>query len=399
MGQIVNTNAQFIAERLTEAGVALNHTVVVGDNAKRLCDAVSLAKSRSDILIFTGGLGPTDDDLTKESVSAVFGKKLVFCEKALEDMKRYFGSSESAVTKNNEKQAYLPEGSIPIENPNGTAPGCIINDGEKTAILLPGPPREMNPMFLNTVLPYLKSLSPLIMKSRVIRMFGIGESRAAYLLDDIIKSQTNPTIAPYAKEGEVTFRITASAEDGEEAERLLGNTAEIIYDRLGEYIYGEGDENSLARVVVENLAVRKLSVATAESCTGGLLGKMITSVPGSSEVYGFGFVTYANEAKEKLLGVKGETLEKFGAVSSETAMEMAFGARERSGADIAVSITGIAGPGGGSEEKPVGLVYIGVCDKNGCEAYKFLQSGDRERVRGKSALCALDIVNRRIIEA
>ena len=212
----------------------------------------------------------------------------------------------------------------------------------------------------------------------------------------MIKNQSNPTSAPYAKEGEVTVRITDSAECEEEAKLLVDEKCSKMYEILGEYIYGEGDENSLANVVVQALREKNLTVATCESCTGGLIGKMITKVSGSSEVYGFGFVTYANEAKMQLVGVKGETLKKYGAVSEETAREMARGARLVSGSDIGVSVTGIAGPGGGSKEKPVGLVYIGVSDKHGCDVFRFVQHGDRERVRNKSALCALDIIRRRI---
>ena len=262
--------------------------------------------------------------------------------------------------------------------------------------MLPGPPREMVPMFNETVLPYLKKKSGMVLKSRVLRLFGIGESRAALMCDSLIKNQTNPTIAPYAKEGEVTFRVTASGESEDEAQRMVDEACEKMYEILGEYIYAEGDDNSMARVVVDTLKKKGLTVATAESCTGGLIGKMITEVSGASEVYGFGFITYANEAKMQLLGVKKETLDTFGAVSEETAREMAEGARRASGSDIAVSVTGIAGPGGGTEEKPVGLVYIGVNDKLGTEVFRFVQHGDRERVRNKSALCALDIILKRI---
>ena len=396
MGQVLNTNEHYIASRLAEAGVALNHSSVVGDNPQRLKELLELAKSRADIIIMTGGLGPTDDDLTKETVSAVFGKKLVFHSECMDKMVSYLKESGKNLTKNNEKQAYLPEGCIVVENNNGTAPGCIIEADEKAAIMLPGPPREMVPMFNETVLPYLKKKSTAVLYSRVLRLFGIGESRAAAMCDDIIKSQTNPTIAPYAKEGEVTFRVTASADSEGEAKLLVDKTCEVMYDRLGDYIYGEGDATSLAEVLVKALKEKSMTVSTAESCTGGLIGKMITEVSGASEVYGFGFVTYANEAKMQLLGVRSETLEKYGAVSEETAKEMAEGARKVSKSDIAVSVTGIAGPTGGTAEKPVGLVYIGVSDKNGTEAFRFLQHGDRERVRNKSALCALDIVRRRI---
>lgn len=396
MGQVLNTNEHFIASHLTQAGMALNHTSVVGDNPERLKELLYLAKSRADIIIMTGGLGPTDDDLTKETVAEAFGKKLVFHPECMDKMIAYLKEAGRNLTKNNEKQAYLPEGSIVIENNNGTAPGCIIEENNNAAIMLPGPPREMEPMFMETVLPYLKSKSGCVLVSRVLRLFGIGESRAAAMCDDIIKNQTNPTIAPYAKEGELTFRITASADCEEEAEKMVDETCKVMYERLGDYIYGEGDENSLSAVVVKALLDKKLTLATAESCTGGLIGKMLTEVPGASSVYGFGFVTYANEAKEQLLGVKKETLETFGAVSEETAREMAEGARKVSGADVAVSVTGIAGPGGGTDEKPVGLVYIGVSDKNGCEAFRFMQFGNRERIRQKSALNALDIVNKRI---
>lgn len=394
MGQIVNTNAQFIAQRLADAGVALNRTVVVGDNKVRLADAAKTAKERCDVTIFTGGLGPTDDDLTKETVAEVFSKNLVLDEKSLDNIRKYMKGSE--MPENNIKQAYLPVGCVILENENGTAPGCIIKEDKKYAVLLPGPPREMKPMFEKGAMPFLKGLSESVLSSRVLRLFGIGESAAAEALDDIIKNQTNPTIAPYAKEGEVTFRITASAESVEEAEKLLEASVNEVYKRLGQYIYAEGDDNSLAKTVVSKLAEKRLTVATAESCTGGTIGKMITDCPGASEVYKFGFVTYANEAKEKLLGVSHETLEKYGAVSEQAAREMAEGARRVSGADIAVSVTGIAGPGGGSEEKPVGLVYIGVCDKKGSEAFRFVHMGDRERVRQKSALSALDIVLKRM---
>ncbi|MBR5535848.1 MAG: competence/damage-inducible protein A [Clostridia bacterium] len=396
MGQVVNTNATYIAQKLCEIGVAVNYSSVVGDNPERLSECVKEALTRCDVLITTGGLGPTDDDLTKEIVSRVMGKELFYHKESMDKMLSYLKEAGKNMTKNNEKQAYLPIGSIILENDNGTAPGCIIEDGGKCAILLPGPPKEMKPM-LEKALGYLREKSGMVMKSRVLRLFGIGESRASALLDDIIKNQTNPTIAPYAKEGEVTFRITASAECEEKASLMVDEMAEKVYAIVGEYIYGEGDDNSMEKVVVDSLNKRHMTLATCESCTGGLIGQLLTKVSGASEVYGFGFVTYANEAKMQLVGVKKETLDAYGAVSEETAREMAEGARRVSGSDIAVSVTGIAGPTGGTEDKPVGLVYIGISDKNGTEAFRFVQSGDRERVRKKSALCALDLVRRRIL--
>lgn len=391
MGQVVNTNASYIAEHLCEVGIAVNYSSVVGDNPERLSECVEKALSRCDIIITTGGLGPTDDDLTKEIVARVMGKELFFHRESMDKMLSYLKEAGKNMTCNNEKQAWLPEGCIVLENNNGTAPGCVIEKDGKYAVLLPGPPKEMKPMF-KMALKYLGGISDVVMHSRVVRVFGIGESRAATMLEDIIKNQTNPTIAPYAKEGEVTFRITASGETEEEAKTLLDEMTKKVYDRIGEYIYGEGDDNSLEKVVVNLLTEKNMTLSTCESCTGGLIGQMITKVPGASEVYKFGFITYSNEAKEKLVGVRGETLEEHTAVSEQTACEMAKGAREKSGADIAVSVTGYAGPAGDN----VGLVYIGVCDENGCEAYRFVQSGDRERIRKKSALCALDIVRRRI---
>ncbi len=390
MGQVVNTNASYIAEKLSAVGIGVLYSSVVGDNPQRLKEAVITALGRCDVLITTGGLGPTDDDLTKEVVSEAMGKKLAFHKESLDKMVEYFRDKGKTISPNNKKQAYLPEGAIVLENTNGTAPGCIIEDGEKCAVLLPGPPKEMK-LMLEAALSHLKRKSGVCMVSRVLRLFGIGESSASMMLDDIIKEQTNPTIAPYAKEGEVTFRITASEKSEEAAEKMVDEMAEKVYDRLGEYIYGEGEDNSMEKVVVKKLSEKKLTLSTAESCTGGLIGQMITKVSGASDVYRFGFITYANEAKQELLGVKKESLEKYTAVSEAVAMEMAQGAREKSGSDIGVSVTGYAGPTG----EAVGLVYIGVCDKNGCEAFRFMQSGDRERIRKKSALCALDIVNKR----
>ncbi len=391
MGQVVNTNAAYISQGVSECGIAVNYSSVVGDNPQRLADAVRVALDRCDILITTGGLGPTDDDLTKEIVSEVMGKELVFHKPSMDKMLAYLKEAGKNMSSNNEKQAYLPKDCIVLENENGTAPGCIIEKNGKYAVLLPGPPKEMKPMFEKAAV-HLRKFSGVIMKSRVLRVFGIGESRAAMLLDDLIKGQTNPTIAPYAKEGEVTFRVTASGEDEAEVDAMLNDMTSKAYDRIGDYIYGEGESNTMAKVVIEALKAKKMTVATCESCTGGLIGQMLTCVSGASQVYRFGFISYSNEAKEALVGVKSETLEKYTAVSENTAREMAEGARAKSGADIAVSVTGYAGPTG----ENVGLVYVGVSDKNGTEAYRFMQSGDRERIRKKSALCALDIVRRRI---
>lgn len=325
MGQIVNTNARFISERLAGLGISVLYQTVVGDNPDRLKGVVLAAKERSDILVFTGGLGPTDDDLTKETIASVFNKTLELHKDSLEIMKRYVAGWDKEMPKNNIKQAYLPKDAVVIPNRNGTAPGCIIEDNAKTAILLPGPPSEMEPMFEQTVVPYLRGKSEYSLYSRVLRIFGIGESAAALKIDDMIKNQTNPTIAPYAKEGEVTFRITAMAKSLDEAEEIMRPAADRLYKEFGDCIYAEGDNASMAQTVVKLLKKKGKTLATAESCTGGMIGKEITSVAGASQVYGFGFVTYANEAKERILGVRHETLLAHGAVSPETAREMAQG--------------------------------------------------------------------------
>ncbi len=399
MGQIVNTNAKFLAERLTGLGISVLHQTVVGDNPRRLRDAAELALSRCDVVVFTGGLGPTDDDLTKETVAELFGAELKLHQPRVDRMRAYIRGWDRSMPENNLKQAYLPaEGDgIILPNDNGTAPGCIFEKGGKTAVLLPGPPREMMPMFLNGAEPHLRKLSGAELYSRVLRIFGIGESAAAEQVDDLIKNQTNPTVAPYAKEGEVTFRITAMANSPEEGERLLAPVAERMYREFGDKIYAEGDGATMAGTVVELLRQKNKTLATAESCTGGMIGSAITSVPGASEVYGFGFITYANEAKEQILGVRRETLAAHGAVSPETAAEMAAGAKRVSGADIAVAVTGIAGPGGGTPEKPVGLVYVGLASERGVRTVKLNLSGDRERVRTRTVLNALDAVRRALL--
>lgn len=398
MGQIVNTDAQFLAEKLTELGISVLHQTVVGDNAARLRAAAEQALGRVDLVIFTGGLGPTADDLTKETVAALMGAELELHQPSLDKMKSYVKGWDRAMPANNLKQAYLPKAGdgIIVPNNNGTAPGCIFEKDGKIAVLLPGPPSEMKPMFCETVAPYLREKSGAALYSRVLRIFGIGESAAAERIDDLIKNQTNPTIAPYAKEGEVTFRLTAMAPTPQAAESLLAPTVERMYREFGDCIYAEGDDATLAGTVVELLRQKHKTLATAESCTGGMIGQAITDIPGASEVYGFGFITYANEAKEKILGVRHETLAAHGAVSPETAAEMAAGAKRVSGADVAVAVTGIAGPGGGTPEKPVGLVYVGVASDKGVRTLKLSLSGNRQRIRRRTVLSALDAVRREI---
>ena len=405
LGDIVNTNARYIAKEIAALGLECYHQSVVGDNPKRLKESLELAFSRADAVIMTGGLGPTYDDLTKETAAEFFGRKMYLHQPSIEWIEGFFKRIGREMTENNRKQAMMPEGATVFDNHNGTAPGLAIKGelkehpewGEKIAILMPGPTREMVPMFKESVEPYLASFSQRVFVSHEVHLFGIGESSAETKLRDVMESMTNPTIAPYAKDGEVLLRVTASAENSEEAEKMITPVYSIIEERLGEYIYGI-DVGSLQNALVKLLSEKHLTVATAESCTGGLIAKRITDVPGASEVFGMGAVCYANEIKTKLLGVSEETLKSFGAVSHQTAKEMAEGARRVSGADIAISTTGIAGPGGGTEEKPVGLVYVGVSTKAGCETFELRlargYSTDRDLIRWIAASNALSLATK-----
>lgn len=363
LGDVVNTNAVHIAKGLASIGVNLYYQTVVGDNPQRLKDSIRLAFGRSDLIVMTGGLGPTYDDLTKETVAEYFGREMEMHQPSYDHLVQIFENfnrgQNRKMTDNNIKQAYMPKGAVIFENKNGTAPGLAVNDGKKTAVLMPGPPREMVPMFDQLVLPYLMRDSKKILVSKNINIFGIGESTVEDMLHETMVSMDNPTIAPYAKTGEMYLRVTASAEDSKKAENMLSPVVDKIQKLLGKYIYGI-DVGNLETAVVRKLKEKKLKLATAESCTGGWVSKLITNVEGSSEVFGCGICAYSNEIKMKVLGVREETLNEFGAVSAETAREMSAGVRRISGADIGISITGIAGPGGGSEQKPVGLVYLGI---------------------------------------
>ena len=396
LGQIVNTNARDLASGLSDCGVIVYYQTVVGDNPGRLKQAIADAYERVDLVILTGGLGPTKDDLTKEIVAEYFGKKLVLDQPSLDRIQGYFDRMGREMNETNKKQAYMPEGCIILENSCGTAPGLIVEEGGKIAILLPGPPKEMNPMFEEKVKPWLSGKTGSTIKSRTLKMTDIGESNMAAEVSDLMEGE-NPTVAPYAKEGESELRITAMAKTEDEADGLIEPVAKEIYARLGEYIYGE-DDTTLVEALVKKLIEKKLTISTAESCTGGLIASEITSVAGSSEIFGSGYVTYANSAKMKMLGVKDKTLADHGAVSENTAKEMAEGARAASGADIAVSVTGIAGPGGGTPEKPVGLVYMALADDKGTIVKKLNLDGSRDKVRARTVKNVLKMVMQRIDE-
>ena len=396
LGDIVNTNAQFLAKELATLGIDVYHQCVIGDNEERVLRAFKEAFDRCDIIITTGGLGPTQDDLTKELGAKYFNKKMILHEPSLEWIKKYLDIKDEEALEANKKQAYFPEGATILPNEKGTAPGAIISENNKTLIILPGPPKEMKSMFNNHVVKYLSDMTGEVIKSKTLRIFGIGESLMAKKINDIIQNSTNPTVAPYAKDYEVTLRVTAKEKNEEKCEALINPKCEEIKSILGEYIYGEG-ETSLDTVVAELLYKKKLSISTAESCTGGMVAATLISYPGISDVFKEGAVTYSNEAKMKRLGVKEETLNNFGAVSEETAREMAEGIAMEAKTDIGISTTGIAGPGGGTEEKPVGLVYIGVCIKGNVIVEKFNFTGDREAVRKKATMNALNILRKELI--
>ena len=397
LGDIVNSNAQYLAQELAALGIDMYYQQVVGDNEKRIVHAFDEAYSRSDIIITTGGLGPTDDDLTKEVAAKYFNKELLPDEKSIEKIKGYFKFRQRKMTENNLKQGLIPEGAIIINNNNGTAPGVIIEENNKIMIILPGPPKEMKPMFEETVKPYLQKKSNSVLVSKMIKILGIGESAVAEEVKDLMDAQTNPTIAPYAKEVGVMLRVTAKAESQEEAFKLISPIEEEIKERLGDNVYATEDiaiEDVVAKLLIE----KKLTISTAESCTGGMIAGTLINYPGISEVFLEGAVTYSNEAKHKRLGVKNETLDKYGAVSEETAREMAIGIANTAGTDVSIVTTGIAGPDGGTLEKPVGLVYIGVYVQGQVIVQKHIFNGNRSRVRLQATITGLDMLRRILIK-
>ena len=394
LGEISNTDGQYISQKLASLGINVFYHTVVGDNPARLEKVLEDAARRSDLVITTGGLGPTYDDLTKELICKVFGRKLVLHEESLARIEAFFADRGKPMTENNVKQAYLPEGCTVFANDWGTAPGCAFEAEGCVVAMLPGPPRECRPMTDLRLVPYLASKGDGVIYSDSIRICGMGESAVEAVLRPIMENAVNPTIAPYCKLGEVELRVTAKAESEEAAKALTAPVVSEIKEILGDVVYGVNIDN-LEQAVVLALKNKGLTLATAESCTGGLVSKRITDVSGSSEVFLGGVVSYANSVKENVLGVKVETLASVGAVSAETAREMARGVCTLTGADIGVSLTGIAGPGGGSEEKPVGLVYMGLCRGENVTVTE-LRIGSRGRtrddIRSQAATTALKAV-------
>ncbi|MBR3836361.1 MAG: competence/damage-inducible protein A [Clostridia bacterium] len=391
LGDILNTDAQFLSQELAKLGFGVMHQCVVGDNHDRLLDTISKAAERSDIIILSGGLGPTPDDITKEVACEFFGKELVMHEDSLTRMTRYFTNKGLDMPESNKKQAMLPADCVVFINNNGTAPGLGMEKDGKHILLLPGPPRELKPMFLESAVPYLRRFSDKVIISHNIRTFGIGESAMSQEVEDLLENE-NPTVAPYAKDGEALLRVTAMADNEEEAEKLCQPVIEKIRVRLSDYIYGI-DYTCIEEAVVELLREKGLKLATAESCTGGLIGKRITNISGASAVFDCGIISYSNEIKHRILGVNEDDLKKYGAVSEQVAKQMAKGVLELSGADVAVSVTGISGPTSDGTNKPVGLSYIALADKENVWV-KELSTGrsDRDYNRFVNASNALNMV-------
>ncbi|NTW71090.1 MAG: competence/damage-inducible protein A [Eubacteriaceae bacterium] len=395
IGDILNTNAQYISKELSSAGISVYYQTTVGDNGDRLMEILKKSIERSDLIILTGGLGPTQDDLTKESVAKLLGLKMELHTESYDKLLSFFNSVSSKMTDNNLKQAYMPEGSHIIPNNNGTAPGVLIEKDEKIFILLPGPPRELIPMFRDFVYPYLLSKSPDKFYSYYYKVSGVGESALEDMLLDIIDNQTNPTIATYAKPDEVLLRVTANAKSEEEAEEFLRKYDVIISERLKDNIYAREDI-SLNQVVADLLIDSGTTLSVAESCTGGLILSRLTEIPGISKCLHSGIVCYSNESKIDYLGVRKETLDTFGAVSRECAEEMLQGLVKRNKTDMAIATTGVAGPDGGTTAKPVGLVYIGIYHNGIYEIEEYHISGGRQRVQMKTAAMSLNLIRKKL---
>ena len=394
LGNTVNTDAQDVSRALSELGINVFFHTVVGDNPKRLKQAVEIAKSRADIIITTGGLGPTYDDLTKQTLAESFGKKLIFNEDVADQIRDFFEKRlHREMTDNNFRQAELPEGCVIFENGVGTAPGCAFEAEGKHVLMLPGPPRECREMLKTCAVPYLKRLSESEIRSHNIHIFGLGESAVEDRLRGLMESLINPTLAPYSKDGEVTLCLTARAGSREEADALMDPVLNEVCETLGSVIYGV-DTISLENTVINLLLESEMTLAAAESCTGGLLSKRLTDIPGASKVFLGGVVSYSTQSKTAVLGVDAGLLEEKGAVCREVALRMADGAREKFGTDIGVGITGIAGPDGDGSGLDPGTVFAALTTKDNSFCRRILLFHDRERIRTSSASNALDMLRR-----
>lgn len=388
IGDTLNTNTHYLSKALTELGIEVGYQVVVGDHEVRLLEAISVAKKRSDIIIFSGGLGPTYDDMTKETVAKALGMPMVLDESALETLKALFKGYGKVMAKSNIKQAYRPSEASMITNNNGTAPGIHILKENTHFILLPGPPRELIPMFEEEVKPILEKLSEEVITSRIFKLVGIGESDLVSIIGHIMDHSINPRIAPYASLGLVNIRLTAKTSRADEGAILIQKTTDELMPYIKPYCFTY-EKQLFEEVIIEILKEQKSTIAVAESCTGGLLSSRLINVSGASSVYKNGFITYANEAKVKWLEVEAELIEKNGAVSQEVAKAMAEGVKNVSNTTFGIGITGIAGPGGGGEDKPVGTVYIGIATPERTYVTHYQFNGNRQKIRDYSAQNAL----------
>ena len=389
LGDILNTNTHYLSNELANMGIDIYYQTTVGDNEERLLNQLNDSLKRSDLIILTGGLGPTQDDITKEVCAKYLNLQMELHKESWDKIVEIYDKMKRIPTENNRKQAYFPVDSTILPNKYGTAPGCIMQKGNKTIIVMPGPPKEMQPMFDNYVKPFLLKDNSYVLKSKVLRIIGVGESKIENDLLDLIDKQTNPTIATYAKDGECTVRITAKSKNIEEVEDLILPVYKEIKNRFKEKVYGE-DETTIEDEVAKLLVNNNLKIAVAESCTGGMVSSALINYPGISSVFMEGCVTYSNEAKMMSLGVKEETLNTFGAVSEECAKEMAEGVSKRHNTNIGLSTTGIAGPEGGSDDKPVGLVYMGITINNKTIVKKYVFNGDRQQIRNRACKTLLN---------
>ena len=399
LGNVANTDAQMISEALSTVGVNVLYHTAVGDNAQRLAEVTEIARKRTDLLIFTGGLGPTYDDFTKDVVCRAFDRELVFFPDAAATIQHYYDTVFCRpMPEGTLRQAWLPEGCTFFRNDAGTAPGCVFEADGTTVVLLPGVPSECTYMTHHQLLPWLRSRSAQVICSRDIRIFGLGEPKVQELLSEVMDEAVNPSLAPYAKTGEVMLRMTAKADTEEECRRLMEPMLAQVRAILGDHIYGE-DVGSLEEVVVKLLREKKMTLSAAESCTGGLIAKRLTDIPGASAAFRGGVVSYTNEVKHAVLGVPQDLLDTYGAVSAPVAKAMAEGARRITGADLALSVTGVAGPDKDDRGNEVGTVFVGLSTPENTTVQQLALGRGRERIRTMAAHYALDMVRRYLTDA
>lgn len=398
LGSIANTNAQFLSELLASAGIDVLYHTAVGDNPRRLRQAVETARSRCDLLVFTGGLGPTYDDMTKETVAEAFGLALEYHPEVMEEIQRYFDNVfHRPMPACNRRQAMLPQGCTVLHNPVGTAPGCIFTAEGVTAVLLPGVPHECRYLAEHALLPWLRGQSGGVIRSHDLHVFGLTEPQVQELLGDLMDGAQNPSLAPYAKPGEVMLRLTAKGESPQDCQERMAPLFRGVRSRLGDYLYGV-DVSSLEEVVITRLRQKGLTLSAAESCTGGLIAKRLTDVAGASAAFLGGVVSYTNGVKAGVLGVPRDLLEQYGAVSEPAARAMAEGVRRLTGSDLAVSVTGLAGPDGDDRGNPVGTVYLGLSLPGETLVRHLALGGDRPRIRLLAASNALDMIRRHLCD-